>query len=48
MYVVRSGADTFWDATTQRTLFDDYAALAVAADDAAGAWLELGRYRTVT
>jgi hypothetical protein len=46
--VVPNAADDFWDTTTQRTLFDDFAASSIAADDAATSWYELGRWRTVT
>jgi hypothetical protein len=45
---ITNAADDFWDTTTQRTLFDDFAASSVAADDAATSWYELGRWRTVT
>ena len=48
VYLNTNAADDYWDTTTQRTLFDDFAASSVAADDAATSWYELGRWRTVT
>lgn len=48
VYLQTNAADDYWDTTTQRTLFDDFAASSVAADDAATSWYELGRWRTVT
>jgi hypothetical protein len=48
VYLETNAADDYWDATTQRTLIDDFAASSVAVDDAATSWYELGRWRTVT
>lgn len=46
--VGRAGADTYWDATTSRSLDDDNAAVSLVARDSGSVWYETGRYRTVT
>jgi len=48
VYVVRAGSDLYWDGTTQKTIFDNYGAVSIVAGPSSTAWLELGRYRTVT
>ena len=48
VYLQTNAADDYWDATTQRTLFDTFAAVSVAVGTSGTSWLELGRWRTVT
>ena len=48
LYVVGNGTDTYWDTTSQKTIFDDFGAVAVVAHDTDDEWHELGRFRTVT
>jgi hypothetical protein len=48
VYLEPNAADDYWDATSQRTLFDTFSAVSVAVGSTGTSWLELGRWRTVT
>lgn len=48
VYVVAAGSDEYWDTLVQKTIYDDYGAVAIVAHDTDDEWHELGRFKTVT
>ncbi len=47
VYVRPTSGDTFWDGTTQKTIFDNNGAYSVTVGTNGTVWQELGRYKTV-
>ena len=48
VYVKPAGTEEFWDTTTQKTLFDEYAAISCVSRQSGSLWYMLGTYKTVT